>query len=114
MLYAYENEIKTIIPGKKSKVDRPLHDQKLVLSGIFYIMMSCAQWHLLPDYYGRPTAVHEIFKIWVRLGIFEQILLKSIDIVVNYLGISGSFFSDTSSIKSSIRKVWWQKSYRQI
>ncbi len=45
------NEIKTIIPQKKSKVGRPPKDAKLVLSGIFYIISSGAQWRLLPDYY---------------------------------------------------------------
>ena len=37
------NEIKTIIPLKKSKVGRPPKDAKLILSGIFYIISSGAQ-----------------------------------------------------------------------
>ena len=41
------NEIKNIIPVKKSKVGRPQKDPKTVLSGIFYIIVTGAQWHQL-------------------------------------------------------------------
>ena len=56
------NEIKNIIPEKKSKVGRPQKDPKTVLSGIFYIIVTGAQWHQLPDYYGKPTTVHGRFR----------------------------------------------------
>jgi putative transposase len=94
------NEIKEIIPTKKTKVGRPQKDPKLVLSGIFYIMITGAQWHKLPDYYGKPTTVHGRFRIWVKTGIFDQILLKSIDVAVDFLGNPKSFMTDTASIKS--------------
>ncbi len=70
------NEIKTIIPKKKSKVSRPLSKAKTVISGIFYIMTTGVQWHKLPDYYGKPTTVHGQFRTWVKTGIFDQILSK--------------------------------------
>lgn len=56
------NEIKNLIPEKKSKVGRPQNDQKTTLSAILYIMTTGAQWHQLPDYYGRPTTVHGRFR----------------------------------------------------
>jgi putative transposase len=96
------NEIKNVIPEKKSKIGRPQKDQKLTLSGIFYIMMTGAQWHQLPDYYGHPTTVHGRFRIWVKSGVFDQILLKSITIAVQFLGSPEAFFSDTSSIKAPL------------
>src|ERR1700689_5114463 len=98
------NEIKTIIPVKKSRIGRPQKDQKLVLSGIFYTMITGAQWHQLPDYYGRPTTIHGRFRIWIKSGIFEQVLEKSIDIAVKYLGSPECFFNDTSSIKAPFAK----------
>ncbi len=94
------NEIKTIIPEKKSKVGRPLSEPKTVISGIFYIMITGAQWHKLPDYYGKPTTVYGRFRTWVKAGIFDQILSKSIDIAVQSLGEPESFISDTSSSKA--------------
>lgn len=94
------NEIKDIIPVKKTKVGRPQKDQKLALSGIFYIMITGAQWNKLPTYYGKPTTVHGRFRIWVKTKIFERILLKSIDTAVDFLGDPESFMIDTASIKS--------------
>ena len=98
------NEIKDIIPAKQSKVGRPRKDARLVLSGIFYVMLTGAQWHQLPDYYGCPTTVHGWFRIWVKLGIFAQILLTSINIAVQRLGSPESFLNDTSSAKAPFAK----------
>ncbi len=98
------NEIKNIIPVKKSKVGRPQKDPKTVLSGIFYIIVTGAQWHQLPDYYGKPTTVHGRFMVWVRDGIFDGILSKSVDIAVKTLGEPQCFFSDTSSAKAPLAK----------
>jgi putative transposase len=51
------NEIKKAFTDQKTKVGRPPNDPRTVLSGVFYIMITGAQWHQLPDYYGRPTTV---------------------------------------------------------
>lgn len=98
------NEIKTVIPSKKSKVGRPQNDPQVVLSGIFYIMITGAQWHKLPDYYGKPTSVHGRFRIWIKSGVFEQILMKSIDIAIKQLGSPKAFLSDTSSAKAPLAR----------
>lgn len=98
------NEINQILPQKKSKVGRPQHDPKMVLSGIWYIMITGAQWHKLPDYYGKPTTVHGRFRAWVKSGVFDEILRKSIDVAVQCLGIPECFFSDTSSAKAPFAK----------
>lgn len=98
------NEIKQIIPEKKSKVGRPQKDPRMVLSGIFYIMITGAQWHKLPDYYGQPTTVHGRFRVWVKNGVFDQILMRSIDIAVRYFGVPESFISDTTSAKAPFAK----------
>lgn len=98
------NEIRDVIPVKKSKEGRPPKDPKLVLSGVFYIMVTGAQWHKLPDYYGRPTTIHGRFRTWVKTGVFDKILLISIDIAVQHFGSPESFFSDTASIKAPFAK----------
>lgn len=98
------NEIKNVIPQKESKVGRPQKDPRIILSGIFYIIVTGAQWHKLPDDYGRPTTVHGRFRIWVKSGVFEQILLKSIDIAMQYLGFPEAFLSDTALAKAPFAK----------
>jgi putative transposase len=98
------NEIKTVIPEKKSKLGRPLSDAKLILSGIFYIMTTGAQWRCLPDYYGKKSTVHGRFMIWVRSGVFQKILDKSIEVAIKKFGEPEAFFSDTSSVKAPFAK----------
>jgi hypothetical protein len=98
------NEIKNIIPTKSSSVGRPQNDPQIVLSGVFYIMVTGAQWHKLPDYYGRPTTVHGRFRIWVKSGVFDKILNKSADVAIRHLGFPESFLSDTSSAKAPLAR----------
>jgi len=71
------NEIKIIMPEKK-RTGRPPYDARMILSGVFYIMTTGAQWRCLPDYYGKPTTVHGRFRAWVKDGIFDQIF-KGLD-----------------------------------
>ena len=94
------NEIKQILPTKKSHIGRPLKDQKTVLSGVFYIMVTGAQWRNLPNYYGKPSTVHGRFRTWVKSGFFNQILSKSIDTAIQNLGLPECFLTDTSSVKA--------------
>lgn len=98
------NEISTVIPGKKSKVGRPLSDSRMTLSGIFYIMVTGAQWRNLPHYYGPFTTIHGRFRAWVKSGVFDAILSKSIDSAVHHFGSPESFLTDTSSIKAPFAK----------
>ena len=94
------NEIAPIIPAKKNKIGRPQKDARIVLSGIFYIMLTGAQWCQLPDYYGKKSTVHGRFSAWARSKVFDAILLKSIEIALEKLGPPESFIIDTSSIKA--------------
>jgi len=96
------NEISKLMPEKKTKVGRPPQEARVVLSGVFYVIITGAQWHQLPDYYGRPTTVHGRFRIWVKSGVFEKILHTSIDKAVQLLGCPESFLNDTSSVKAPL------------
>lgn len=98
------NEIAPIIPGKKSKVGRPLSDSRTVLSGIFYIMLTGAQWRQLPDYYGPSSTVHGRFRAWIKTGVFDKILERSIEIATQQLGEPQSFFTDTASVKAPLAR----------
>ncbi len=56
--YEFWNEIKDLIPEKKSKVGRPEFDRKKTLDGILYVLKTGCQWKHLPFYYGKPTTIH--------------------------------------------------------
>lgn len=98
------NEIENLIPPRKSKFGRPAKDPKITLSGIFYIMITGAQWHYLPDYYGKTTTVHGRFMAWIKAGVFKKILYKSIEVAIQKWGEPQCFFNDTSSIKAPFAK----------
>ncbi len=91
---------KNINSTKKSKVDRPPKDVKLILSGIFYKISSGEQWRLLLDYYGKTSTVHSKFRQCAISGCFEKILQTSIDIAIKKFGSPECFISDTSSAKA--------------
>jgi hypothetical protein len=98
------NEIKNIIPEKKSKIGRPRSDARTVLSAILYVIITGIQWHKLPDYYGKPTTIHGWFMIWAEAGVFSEALFVSIERAIQELGVPKSFFYDTTSIKAPFAK----------
>lgn len=99
------NRIKTVIPSKASKVGRPQNDTRATLiKRHFYIMVTGAQWHKLPIYYGKPTKVHGRPMLWVRSRIFNKILDESINYAIEILRLPKSFIIDTSFSKSPFAK----------
>jgi len=93
-------EIKIIIPQKKSKVGRPPKDARMVLSAIFYVMLTGIQWRYLPSYYGKPSTIHGRFRQWVKSGTFDQILELSKSAAIKQMGDPECFFNDTSFAKA--------------
>lgn len=68
-------EMKKIIPQKERAVGRPEFDARRTLDGIIFILFTGAQWHMLPEKYGRPSTVHGKFMKWCRMGIFRKIMI---------------------------------------
>jgi putative transposase len=98
------NEIKNVIPARKSNIGRPAKDPRIILSAIFYVMVTGVQWHKLPYYYGRPTTIHGKFRLWIKSGVFYNILSKSIGVALKQFGFPECFLSDTSSVKAPFAK----------
>lgn len=98
------NEIKNIIPVKKTKVGRSQKDARTTLSGIFYVMKTVCQWNELLDYYGKPTTVHGRFRNWVKEEVFEKILELSKEFAIRHFGPPQCFFSDTISSKAPLAR----------
>ncbi len=56
------------------KGGRPPTDKRDALRGIFWILDNGAKWKDLPREYGSKSAVHRWFTLWVREGVFENIM----------------------------------------
>lgn len=98
------NEIKNAIPPKKTKVGRPPKDAQEVLSAIFFVMVTGIQWRYLPSEYGKPSTIHGIFRKWVKVGVFDDVLRLSIDAAIKSIESVECFFTDTSSSKAPFAK----------
>jgi putative transposase len=98
------NEIKNLIPKKKSKVGRPEFDNKKTLEGIIYILHTGAQWNMLPDHYGCSTTVHGKFMKWCRLGVFQKIIVKAREYYRKRNSKNNWFAFDTISKKAPFAK----------
>lgn len=56
------------------KGGRPATDKRNALRGIFWILDNGAKWKDLPRRFGSKSAVHRWFTLWVREGVFENIM----------------------------------------
>ena len=53
---------------------RPAMDKRQALRGIFWILDNGAKWKDLPGHFGSKSSVHKYFTLWVRSGVFENIM----------------------------------------
>ena len=67
-------EIKMVIPVKKSLVGRPELDAKKCIDAIFGILKTGAQWASIPRSIAPHTTIHGKFRKWVKMGVFENIM----------------------------------------
>ena len=67
------NKINFLFPKPKS-VGRPALNSRIVLHAILWILRSGARWRDLPSHYGNWNSIYHKFRLWCKLGIFENIL----------------------------------------
>ena len=48
-------------------------DDRLILSGIFYVLRTGCHWNAVPEQYGAASTIHRRFQEWTRAGFFELI-----------------------------------------
>ena len=53
---------------------RPAMDKRQTLRGIFWVLDNGAKWKDLPRAYGGKSSVHKYFTLWVREGVFENLM----------------------------------------
>lgn len=103
-------EIRSLIPAKKSKVGRPVHDPRKTLNGILYVVQSGCQWRLLPQQYGKRSTVHGKFMEWARTGVFEKIMNKMVQCYEDKQGRFGIWYAvDASTCKAPFASSWGGK-----
>ena len=66
------------LPKPKKKSGIPRIDDRKILSGIFYLLLTGCQWKSLPRFYGAPSTVHDRFQEWKRAGIFESMWIAGL------------------------------------
>ncbi len=68
---------------------RPPMEKRKVLAAIFYVARTGIQWKALPkSEFGSPSAIHEYFMQWCRLGVFEQIWAAGLAEYIELEGIA--------------------------
>jgi transposase len=63
------------------KGGRPAMSKRDALQGIFWILDNGAKWKDLPRRFGSKSAVHRWFSLWVREGVFENIMRDAGELV---------------------------------
>lgn len=66
-------QIEPLLPPEKPVGKEREVDLRVVLSGIFYRADNGIKWRALPPEFGAWQTVYGYFRLWVRLGIWEQI-----------------------------------------
>lgn len=72
--------IEALLPPEKPKPKggRPRMDNRKAMDAIFYILRTGIQWKALPRELGAPSTVHDRFKAWTALGIFEELWTQAL------------------------------------
>lgn len=66
-------KIEPLLPPEKPVGKEREVDLRVVLNGIFYRADNGIKWRALPAEFGAWQTVYGYFRLWVRLGIWEQI-----------------------------------------
>jgi putative transposase len=55
------------------KGGRPRLPLRNVANGIFYVLLTGAQWKAMPSEFGSGSAIHAYFQEWVERGVFAKL-----------------------------------------
>ena len=58
---------------RKSGGGRKRVDDRLILSGIFYVLRTGCQWNAVPGQFGSSSTIHRRFLEWIDAGFFEAL-----------------------------------------
>lgn len=99
------NEVNRILPPEKLRntKGRPSVSYRKVLDGILYVLRTGCQWKMLPRDYGSGSTCHRRFQQWVRLGVFQRLWLRLLQVYDDAKGIKWNWQSlDSISVKAPL------------
>ena len=67
------NMIKTHIP-KPAKTGRPRDDDRRIINGIIYVLISGCRWSEMPTKYGDDSTANRRLNSWQQKGVWKRIL----------------------------------------
>jgi len=99
------NEVKRILPPEKpsNTKGRPPVSYRKVLDGILYVLRTGCQWKMLSKDYGSGSTCHRRFQQWVRLGVFQRLWIRLLQVYDDVKGIKWNWQSlDSISVKAPL------------
>ena len=66
--------VKALLPGKVGDPGRSGRDNRQLVKGVLWVLRSGADWHDLPERYGKWKSVHTRFSRWAKAGVWERLL----------------------------------------
>lgn len=64
--------LRPLLPPR-SKMGRPPADRRQVIDGIRYLLRSGCAWRLLPHEFGPWSTVYDVYRRWVKQGVWKRI-----------------------------------------
>lgn len=99
------DEVRCILPPEKSSntKGRPPVQYRKVLDGILYVLRTGCQWKMLSRDYGSGSTCHRRFQQWVRLGVFQRLWIRLLQVYNDVKGIKWNWQSlDSISVKAPL------------
>ncbi len=66
--------IEPLLPSRRGRVGRPLHDHRAVLGGILWVARTGCSWREMPEKYGDFTTAYRRWRVWKERGLWQRIL----------------------------------------
>lgn len=99
------DEVRCILsPEKPSNTKgRPPVSYRKVHDGILYVLRTGCQWKMLFRDYGSGSTCHRRFQQWVRLGVFQRLWIRLLQVYDDVKGIKWNWQSlDSISVKAPL------------
>lgn len=99
------NEVSHILTKEKphNTKGHPAVAFRKVLDGILFVLRTGCQWKMLPKEYGSGSTCHRRFQEWVKMGGFQKLWVRLLNIYDDIRGIKWKWQSlDSVTIKAPL------------
>ncbi len=66
--------IEPLLPSRRGRIGRPLHDHRKVLGGMLWVARTGCSWREMPEEYGDFTTAYRRWRAWKERGLWQRIL----------------------------------------